>query len=198
MKDFWTKQILIRCDSFCDVYSIISHTPQGLLSVALSIWHQRLGHPAHQVFKLLVDSRFIPCSRTKLPRLCHACQMGKHMKFPFSLSNFVYRFPFEIVHYDVWTTPVASVGGIKYYVIFLDNYYQFLWVYPSRAKSDLFSKFLHFSAYVKNHFQSDIKSFQCDDGGEYNNHRFHSFFARSGTGQRTRSVHIRTPSVRVY
>lgn len=44
---------------------------------------------------------------------------------------------------------------------------------PYQKKSDAFSKFLHFRAYVQNQFQTDIQTFQCDNGKEYGNHQFH-------------------------
>lgn len=44
----------------------------------------------------------------------------------------------------------------------------------------MFSKFLHFSTYVKNQFGATIKSLQCDNGGEYNNNQFHTHFSQHG------------------
>lgn len=56
----------------------------------------------------------------------------------------------------------------------------FLWVYPLRRKSEVFSKFTHFSAFLKTQFHTSIQSFQCDNGGEYNNTEFHNFFSSNG------------------
>lgn len=113
MKDFWTKHILIRCDGFGDLYPVTSPTPQTILFVASSHWHQRLGHPNHHVFKLLANSHFIPCSSNKLPSLCHSCQMGKHVKLPFSLSNTISKSPFDLSHFDVLSSPMESISGIN-------------------------------------------------------------------------------------
>lgn len=44
----------------------------------------------------------------------------------------------------------------------------------------MFSKFLHFTALIKTQFQGDIKSFQCDNGGEYKNFQFQEFFDTNG------------------
>ena len=80
----------------------------------------------------------------------------------------------------MWTSPVPSLSGIRYYVLFLDQFSHFLWVYPLRKKSEVFSKFLNFHSYVKNRFNANIKSLQCDNGGEYNNSMFHEFLAEQG------------------
>ncbi|GJU51483.1 type I inositol polyphosphate 5-phosphatase 4-like protein [Tanacetum coccineum] len=45
VKDFWTRQILLRCDSTGDLYPVTTPTlPQAYL-VSQHTWHQRLGHP---------------------------------------------------------------------------------------------------------------------------------------------------------
>nr|GEW12611.1 ribonuclease H-like domain-containing protein [Tanacetum cinerariifolium] len=73
---------------------------------------------------------------------------------------------FEIVHSDIQNSPIVSSGGFKYCVLFLDHYSHYLWIYPFRAKSEMFQNFLHFRSYVNNQFKSDISAFQCDHGGE--------------------------------
>ncbi|GJW27198.1 ribonuclease H-like domain-containing protein [Tanacetum coccineum] len=60
------------------------------------------------------------------------------------------------------------------------HFSHYLWVYPLRNKSDALSKFIHFRAFVKNQFQCDIKSLQCDHGGEFDNNALHQLFATNG------------------
>ena len=77
---------------------------------------------------------------------------------------------------------------MKYYVIFLDQFSNFVWAYPLRKKSETFAKYLHFSAYVRNQFKCTIKALQCDNGGEYNNRVFLDHLASEGT-----SLHFSCP-----
>lgn len=102
---------------------------------------------------------------------------NKTSLFPF--SNDCLK-TFELIHSDVWTSPISSISGLRYYVLFLDYYTHFLWVYPLRRKSEVFSKFLHFYSHIQTQFNSPIKAFQCDNGGEYNNTDFHKFFDTNG------------------
>ncbi|GJT31201.1 hypothetical protein Tco_0911476 [Tanacetum coccineum] len=52
VKDFWTRQILLRCDSTGDLYPVTSPSyPQAFL-VGQQTWHQRLGHPGSEVLRL--------------------------------------------------------------------------------------------------------------------------------------------------
>ncbi|GJS82141.1 ribonuclease H-like domain-containing protein [Tanacetum coccineum] len=77
VKDFWTCQILLRCDSMGDLYPVTSPSyPQAFLSSVL----------------------------------CHACQLGKHVRLPFSLSETIVKAPFDIIHSDLWTSPITSVS----------------------------------------------------------------------------------------
>lgn len=85
------------------------------------------------------------------------------------------------MHSDIWTSPIASPSGLKYYLIFLDHYSHYLWVYPLHRKSDTFGKFLHFSNYVQTQFNRSIKSLQCDNGGEYDNRAFKDHLASTST-----------------
>lgn len=69
VKDFRTRQILLRCDSTGDLYPITRPTPQALASVSSSTWHQRLGHSGQNVLQHLVSSCFIPCNNKTSPLL---------------------------------------------------------------------------------------------------------------------------------
>nr|GEZ85006.1 ribonuclease H-like domain-containing protein [Tanacetum cinerariifolium] len=164
VKDFWTRQILLRCDSTGDLYPVTSSSYPKAYLVSQHTRLQRLSQPGSDVLRSLVSNNFISCNKTKSPMLCHACQLGKHVRLPFSLSETVVTSLFDIIHSDLWTSPLLSVSGIKYYVLFLDHFSHYLWVYPLRNKSDALSKFIHFHAYVKNQFKCDIKSLQCDHG----------------------------------
>ncbi|GKA02183.1 ribonuclease H-like domain-containing protein [Tanacetum coccineum] len=73
VKDFWTRQILLRCDSTGDLYPVTSPSyPQAFL-VGQQTWHQRLGHPGSEVLRSLVSNNLISCNKTQSSVLCHAC-----------------------------------------------------------------------------------------------------------------------------
>ncbi|GKA98470.1 hypothetical protein Tco_0826407 [Tanacetum coccineum] len=49
----------------------------------------------------LVSNNFISCNKEKPPFLCHACQLGKHVRLPFVSSDTVVTSCFDIIHSDV-------------------------------------------------------------------------------------------------
>lgn len=140
MKDYQTKQILMRRGNASDFYPVTMTTPQGFSSVAQSLWHQCHGHPGHQVFKHLVSNHSISYSSNKHSSLCHAYRIGKHVRLLFNMLNSITQFHIEIFHLDVCTSHVEIISGIKHYVIFWDLFSSFFCVYPLGVKSDVLSK----------------------------------------------------------
>jgi hypothetical protein len=142
------------------IYGTLSQNllPQVFLSSSSSVWHQRLGHPGDQVLKSLISNKFISCNKKDTTDICHSCHLGKHIRLPFVSSDSVICNVFYIVHSDAWTSPIAS--NIRYYVIFLDHFTHYLWVFPLKQKSDVYAKFVQFFTYVKTQFNITIKSFQ--------------------------------------
>ncbi|KAJ9543586.1 hypothetical protein OSB04_023293 [Centaurea solstitialis] len=185
IKDLNTGQLLHRADSIGDLYPVLQSpqpsVPSATAFAAVSpiVWHRRLGHPGVSTFSFLKSRNFISCSDTLLPT-CHACQLGKHCHLSFSHSTTKTSKVCELVHSDLWTSPISSLSGYKYYILFLDNFSHFLWVFPLRVKSDVFKVFCTFRAYVLNQFKTDIQSFQCDSGREFNNANLLTLFQNHG------------------
>src|SRR5262249_28228115 len=118
------------------------------LSVVTSqIWYHRLGHPSHDIQLSILAC--ISVSNKPCSSLCNACQMGKSHKLPFSSSTSMSQSPLALVHCDIWgPTPVLSVSQFKYYVLFIDDYSWYAWLYPMRLKSEFLSIFVAFKALV--------------------------------------------------
>ena len=89
-------------------------------------------------------------------------------------------FPFDIIHSDLWTSPIISSSGHCYYVLFLDDYSKFLWTYPISKKSQVKHLFQSFHKIVQTQFERNIKTFQCDNGTEYVNGNLKNFFENQG------------------
>nr|GEY37567.1 ribonuclease H-like domain-containing protein [Tanacetum cinerariifolium] len=84
-------------------------------------WHQRLGHPGSEVLCRVLSSNSLSCNKEKPLVLYHACQLGKHVKLSFVSSTTSVQSCFDIVHSDLWTSPIPSLSGFKHYVLFLDH-----------------------------------------------------------------------------
>nr|GEZ10901.1 ribonuclease H-like domain-containing protein [Tanacetum cinerariifolium] len=58
----------------------------------------------------LVSSNFILCNNEKPPVHFHACQLGKHVRLSFVSSSIMISSCFDIIHSDVWTSPIPSLS----------------------------------------------------------------------------------------
>jgi len=151
------------------------------------IWHARLGHPSFRVVSSLNKHGAISVSdnRSIDSKPCFGCQLGKSHRLPFSNLDQRCNSLFEQIHFDLWgPSPITSPSGHKYYCVLIDEFSRFSWFYPLKLKSDFFDIFVHFHKYVQTQFDIQIKSFQCDGGIEFTNHRFTSFLRAHGIIQR--------------
>ena len=101
----------------------------------------------------------------------------KSLCLPFAVSESVSVEPLAKIHCDLWgPSPVMSLQGFKFYVVFVDDHSRFSWFYPLKFKSDFFEVFIRFQKYVENQFNKRIKVFQSDGGGEFTSSRLQLHF----------------------
>nr|GEW24175.1 hypothetical protein [Tanacetum cinerariifolium] len=91
-----------------DLYPVTksSNLPVSFVSISSSTWHQRLDHPGDEVLRSFTSRRFIYCNKEKSSHVFHACQLGKHVKLHFHSSYSILTKCFDIIHSDLWTSPI--------------------------------------------------------------------------------------------
>jgi hypothetical protein len=134
IKDLRTGHVILRCNCDGDLYTMPTSTPgappHALLAASSTLWHQRLGHPAPAALECLNKLHVVSYNKVD-HSLCHSCQIGKHTRLPFSSSHSITHAPFELVHCDVWTSPINSLSGFSYYLVCLDDFTHYCWVFRS-------------------------------------------------------------------
>ena len=120
------------------------------------------------------------CNKELSTSLCHACQLGRHVRLPFTSSTSSATNKFDLIHCDLWTSPVSSVSGFKYYLVILDDCSHYLWTFPLCLKSDTFSILANFFAHVTTQNGATIKAVQCNNGREFDNSSARTFFLTHG------------------
>ena len=134
----------------------------------MTYWHSRLGHPAFSILQKIVSQYDLPISSNVL--LAHpftACSINKMHKLPFANSTLKSTHHRHVVFSDVWTSPMLSLDGFKYYVIFVDHFTRYTWLYLLKRKSDVFEVFRKFKVLVENQFRQKLRTLYMDNGGEY-------------------------------
>ena len=87
-------------------------------------------------------------------------------KRPFTTKGLRAKEPLGLIHSDVYG-PFATQarGGYEYYVIFIDDYSRYGYVYLMRRKSETFEKFKEFHAETEKQLGKSLKVLRSDRGG---------------------------------
>jgi hypothetical protein len=127
VKELQTRNVIIMCNCSGQLYplfpSVDTSLPQAFLVDAQSstIWHHHLGHLSDEAFSNLARNSAIACNKFDHAPLWHACQLGCHTHLSFSTSSSRASQNFDLIHYDLWTSPVSSIFGYKNYLVILDD-----------------------------------------------------------------------------
>ena len=148
------------------------------------LWHHRLGHPSSKILLSALKLVFPSISLSQIDDVCSSyefCISAKMHRFHLNKTPFVSTSFLEIVHNDVWgPSPLTSLLGFNYYVIFVDDYSWFTWLFLLKHKNEVLSVFKHFKSMVETQFSSKLKILRTDNGSEYINNDFKSFCSISG------------------
>ena len=83
---------------------------------------------------------------------CNACHNNKSHKLSFFKSTLVSTQPLETIFSDMWTSPIISTYGFKYYVIFVDHFTGYIWCSPIKQNSEVKPVFIRFKTIVEKYF----------------------------------------------
>jgi histone deacetylase 1/2 len=175
--------VILRCENSGDLYPLRLPQHQALTassSTSVELWHSRLGHLGSRPLQQILHSFDFDCNKS-IAHSCHHCQLGKHVRLPFVSSDTSIYFPFQLVHSDVWTSPIPSNSGYKYYVVLIDAYTHYIWTFPLRSKSEVQDVIRSFFSYVHTQFQLPILALQTDNGREFDTSSMRTFLAAHGT-----------------
>lgn len=129
------------------------------------VWHSRFGHPK-----------------------CDACLLGKLSKSPLASVAHCSQESFPLIYSNVWgPAPVQSNFAFKYFVILVEDFTRYTWIYFLKNKSEVHDIFIAFYALVATQFNAFIKAFHSDGGGEFQ--KLRSFFKQRGLVYRLTCPH---------
>jgi hypothetical protein len=185
VKDLQTRSVIARCNNSGDLYPFFvapatSTTALAATTSTSTLWHRRLDHLGTDALSKLISSNVISCNKCTTKPLCHACQLGRHVRLPFSLSSSRASKPFDLIHCDLWTSPILSASGYKYYLAILDDCTHYAWTFLLRLKSETFEMLSRFFAFARTQFDASIKAVQCDNGREFDNSSARTFLLTHG------------------
>ena len=85
----------------------------------------RFGHMSERGLQALHTKGALPGIEYFKLDLCKFCIMGRQHKVSLSTSQHKIKGLLDLIHTDVWgSSLVASIGGARYYVTFIDEFFR--------------------------------------------------------------------------
>ena len=92
---------------------------------------------------------------------------------PFNTNKSMFTDIFDLIHSDVWgPSSVSSIGGSRYFVVFVDDYSCYNWIFHMKHRSKLLQVYSNFAKMVETQFSKRIKIFRSDNALEYTQYDF--------------------------
>jgi transposase InsO family protein len=162
------------------------------IRASLITWHERLGHVNyHTLIKMVKTESTLGLNLTgnlTSPLDNFHRQPSNPAKNTISITRIG-----DLIHTDVWgPSPVTSIGGSKYFILFKDDFTGYLTVYFMTLKSEAPALFRLYEAMVLNQTENNIRTLRSDGGGEYFGKEFEDYLAKKGIRHKSSAPY--TPS----
>ncbi|KAL4303488.1 hypothetical protein GQ457_10G006770 [Hibiscus cannabinus] len=148
------------------------------------LWHARLGHVNFHDLKVMGEKKLavgVPLL-SRPNKFCETCVISKHVRSPFpNQANFRAEKPLKLLHADV-CGPISpdTLAGNKFFLLIVDDFTRWMWVYVLTAKSDSFQAFKKFKSLMENKTGYKIGTLRTDRGGEFLSTEFTQFCQKEG------------------
>ena len=127
---------------------------------SFALWHARLGYTSSSREQQLASRGLLGSVSTENFD-CVSCQLGKQPTLSFNTSESISTDIFDLIHSDVWKPSfVSSIGRSQYFVVFVDNYSCYNWIFNMKHRSELLQVYCNFAKMVETQFSKCIKNFQ--------------------------------------
>ena len=111
-----------------------------------------------------------------------SCQLGKQPALPFNTSESISTDIFDLIHSDVWGPYyVSSIGGSRYFVVFVNDYSRYNWIFNMKHRFELLEVYCNFAKIVETQFSKRIKIFRSDNALKYTQYAFQAVLHFYGT-----------------
>ena len=139
--------------------SQVVSTAATIVTPSPNLWHARLGHSSLSRLQLVASQGHLGSVQFQNFD-CTSCHFGKQIKLSFNKSDSFFSALFDLIHSDIWgLAPVPTKGGSKYFVIFVDDFSRYTWIYLLHHRSELVSIYQTFHKMIETQFNHTVKVF---------------------------------------
>jgi hypothetical protein len=141
--------------------------------VTFERWHQRLGHPAHQSMKAMIENECVEglnCKEQTNTTPFEVCLRAKQHRATYTTSESCAVVPLELVHADTMG-PIKpkSIGGSKYVLVVLDDFSRYSECRFLESKADIGDALLDVLTHWERQCGRVVKALRTDRGTEFCN-----------------------------
>ncbi|CDF37707.1 unnamed protein product [Chondrus crispus] len=146
--------------------------------VSLQTLHERMAHVNVQGIASMIHNNVVRgINSDNHSPICPAFVFGKATRsvIPKQRSSSRAQNCLDLVHSDVCgPLEVQSIGGLRYFITFVDDHSNWVVVYTMRNKSEAFAKYKLYEKLAQTHTGRKVKVLRTDRGGEYLSTEFKS------------------------
>ncbi|KAL5700655.1 hypothetical protein ACHQM5_026075 [Ranunculus cassubicifolius] len=168
----WEDRVIMRGERHGNLYILKGKPLTGVVQKMVSqvdqkrylqtqLWHKRLGHVDETGLTVLGKQGLF--GRDKLCKLdyCEHCVFGKQCRTSYRKAKHRATWILDYVHSDIWgPSRVASLGGKRWFVTFIDDFSRRVWVYTMRQKGEVRDIFKKWKALVEKETGRAVKRVQ--------------------------------------
>lgn len=102
---------------------------------SIQLWHGRLAYSSFgKILPLMSQGHLGYVTNESFN--CTACQTAKQPTLSFNKSNSISASRFDLVNSDIWgSAPTPSMGGSRYFVLFIDDYSRYTWIFMMKKSA---------------------------------------------------------------
>ena len=149
---------MVKGKKVSSLYHILGETVTGVATVSsgesyfdlTQLWHMRLGHAGEKAFFSLVKQGLLKGAKPCKLDFYKYCVLGKQTRVKFGTAIHNTEDILDYIHLDVWgPIKIASLGGMHYFVTFVDDFSKRVWVYVMKNKEDVLEVFLKWKKMIE-------------------------------------------------
>jgi hypothetical protein len=152
----------------------------------LNVWHARLGHISVESILKMVRSGMakgmdITGERKDKSVYCEECEMSAHTQSPIPKETLNRsKEALGRVFSNVCDVQTVTRQGYRYFITFVDDFSQYLTIYPIKRKSEALEQFKEFLSQSEQQLGKRLKVLCTDGGGEYFSTEFVEYLKAEG------------------
>ena len=145
------------------------------------LWHMRLAHISERGLRELSNQGLFGNDKISSLKFSEKCVFGKATRLKFSMGRKETKQTLDYIHSYLWgSSQVPYLGGVRYFVSFIDYFLRKVWIYVLKHKNEALEKFKEWITLMENQTDKKVKRLRTNTGLKYCSREFEDFCKSKG------------------